>query len=81
MWFLGIPIAMIFAGLGVYLLGNPSLIPWIIGANVIVSMILAILDHSLVGWILLLLNFAAVGLLVLYRYGKPETIDNPDEEV
>ena len=81
MWFLGIPIAMILAGLGVYLLGNPSLIPWIIGANVIVSMILAILDHSLVGWILLLLNFAAVGLLALYRHGKPETIDNPDEEV
>ena len=72
MYFLGIPIVMIIAGLAMYLLKNTALIPWIIGADVITTLILAILDHSLVGWILLILNLAAVGLMALYRMGRNE---------
>ena len=70
MYFLGIPIVMIIAGLAMYLLKNTALIPWIIGADAIITLILAILDHSLVGWILLVLNLAAVGLMALYRMGR-----------
>ena len=70
MYFLGIPIVMIIAGLAMYLLKNTALIPWIIGADAIITLILAILDQSLVGWILLVLNLAAVGLMALYRMGR-----------
>ena len=72
MWFLGIPLVMIIAGLALYLISNNALTPWIIGADALIGLILAILDHSLVGWILLVLNLAAVGLMALYRMGKKE---------
>ena len=72
MWFLGIPLIMIIAGLALYLISNNALTPWIIGADALIGLILAILDHSLVGWILLVLNLAAVGLMALYRMGKKE---------
>ena len=62
---------MVAAGLGVYLLKNRALMPWIIGLDAIGSIILAVLDHSVVGWLLLVLNLAAVGLLALYRRAQP----------
>ena len=75
MWFLGIPIVMIISGLAVYLLHETKWIPWIIGADALATIILAVLDHSLVGWILLVLNLAAVGLMALYRMGEKNSSD------
>ncbi len=72
MWFLGIPLIMIISGLVLYLVSNKALTPWIIGIDAVIGLILAVLDHSLVGWILLVLNLAAVGLMALYRMGKKE---------
>ncbi len=71
LWFLGIPVLMILSGILIYMLKNGALIPWIIGIDAIAGVALAILDHSIVAWILLVLNLAAIGLLALYRSGKP----------
>ena len=70
MWFLGIPLVMVLAGIVMYLLKDKQFVPWVIGADAIIGLILAILDHSMVGWILLILNLAASGLMALYRLGK-----------
>lgn len=77
LWFLGIPVLMILTGLGVYLSKGKGLIPWLIAGDAIGSIVLAVLDHSIVGWILVVLNLAAIGLLALYRSGKQ---DEEDEE-
>ena len=77
LWFLGIPVLMILTGLGIYLSKGKGLIPWLIAGDAIGSVVLAVLDHSIVGWILVVLNLAAVGLLALYRSGKQ---DEEDEE-
>ena len=70
LWFLCIPVLMILSALGLYLTKNEKAIPFIIGADVLLGLVFAILDHSIVGWILLVLNFAAVGLLALYRSSR-----------
>jgi len=80
LWFLGIPVLMILTGLGIYLTGNRGLIPWLIAGDAIGSVVLAILDHSIVGWILVVLNLAAIGLLALYRSGKQEEEDEEFED-
>ena len=77
LWFLGIPVLMILTGLGIYLSKGKGLIPWLIAGDAIGSVVLAVLDHSIVGWILVVLNLAAIGLLALYRSGKQ---DEEDEE-
>ncbi len=77
LWFLGIPVLMILTGLGIYLSKGKGLIPWLIAGDAIGSIVLAVLDHSIVGWILVVLNLAAIGLLALYRSGKQ---DEEDEE-
>ena len=77
LWFLGIPVLMILTGLGIYLTKGKGLIPWLIAGDAIGSIVLAVLDHSIVGWILVVLNLAAIGLLALYRSGKQ---DEEDEE-
>ena len=71
---------MILSGLAVFLTKNHGLIPWIIAGDAIGSIALAILDHSVVGWILVVLNLAAVGLLALYRSGKQDEDDDEFEE-
>ncbi|MBQ9329007.1 MAG: phosphodiester glycosidase family protein [Solobacterium sp.] len=72
-WMLGIPIAMILAGLAIWFVKNPALIPWILGLDGVAGVIFAVLDHSIIAWILLVLNLSAAGLLALYRKGKPDS--------
>lgn len=51
---------------------NDKLVPWVIGIDAIAGIALAVMDHSVVAWILLVLNLAAIGLLALYRSGKQQ---------
>ncbi len=67
LWFLGIPILMIISGLLIYMTKRTNLIPWILVINAAAGILLAVMDHSIVAWILLVLNLAASGLLALYR--------------
>ena len=80
LWFLGIPVLMILTGLGIYLSKGKGLIPWLIAGDAIGSVVLAVLDHSIVGWILVVLNLAAIGLLALYRSGKQDEEDETFED-
>ncbi len=67
LWFLGIPAAMIVAGLLLYLSRSTAMIPVIIGADALISLFFALKDHSVIGWILLVLNLLAVILLAVFR--------------
>ncbi|MBQ9329006.1 MAG: leucine-rich repeat protein [Solobacterium sp.] len=72
LWFLGIPIIMLIAGILTYMVKDDRFVPWIIGVDAVAGVILAVLDHSIIAWILLVLNVAAIGLLALYRRKAPE---------
>ena len=70
---------MILAGLAIALCRNTKAIPWIIGIDAVLGIIAAALDHSVLAWILLILNIAAVGLLGLYKAGRREETEPPEE--
>ncbi len=66
-WYLLIPGFMILAGAAVLLSPGAGIVPAVLAADGILSAIAAWLGHSAIGWILLVLNLAAVGLLALYK--------------
>ncbi|MBR2795251.1 MAG: hypothetical protein IKE16_11450, partial [Solobacterium sp.] len=61
------PAAMIIAGLLIALTRNRKAIPWFLAADALIGVIAAVLDHSVLSWLLLAFNLAAVGLLGLYK--------------
>ena len=58
---------MIVSGIALFLNKNSKAIPWIIVTDAVVGIIAAVLDHSVLTWILFVLNIAATGLLGLYK--------------
>ena len=61
------PAAMIIAGLLIALTRNRKAIPWFLAADALIGVLAAVLDHSVLSWLLLVFNLAAVGLLGLYK--------------
>ena len=71
-WFLFIPVFMCLSGIVIAVLPEKTWIPFIIGADLLLSLAAAGLDQRLIAWILLGFNLLAVLLVWLYRRSRKE---------